>query len=57
MKKAFLLTIAFLFIVSLTNIANADQLHMDNEWDTGMYTADIEKDTSNNYYFVGDYFE
>lgn len=55
MKKAFLLTIAFLLIISLTNIANADQLQMDNEWDTGMYTADIEKDTSNNYYFAGDH--
>ena len=54
MKKVFLLTIAFLFIVSFANVANADQLKMENEWDTGIYTADIEKDTSNNYYVVGD---
>ena len=55
MKKVIIVIIVFLVIISLTNIVNADQLQMDNEWDTGMNTADIEKDTSNNYYFAGDH--
>ncbi len=53
MKKAFLLTIAFFMIMSLTSIANADQLQMDNEWDTEMRTCDIEKDSDGNYYVAG----
>ncbi len=55
MKKAFLLTITFLLIISLTNIANADQLQMDNEWDTGIYTCDIEMDADKKIYCIGTY--
>ena len=52
MKKAFLLTIAFILIMSLTNCVKADQLQMDNEWSISNGVCDIERDADQNYYCI-----
>ena len=53
MKKIFLCISVFIFIISLTNCVKADQLQMDNEWDTELFTSDIEMDSERNIYYVG----
>ena len=53
MKKAFLLTIAFILIMSLTNCVKADQLYMEDDWSLDFYINDIERDEANNYYLAG----
>ena len=53
MKRVFLLTIVFLFIISLINVANADQLKMDDQVDFDFTICDIKKDLDQNYYYLG----
>ena len=53
MKRVFLLTIVFLFIISLINVANADQLKMDDKVDFDFTICDIKKDLDQNYYYLG----
>ena len=52
MKKTLIVMIVFLSIISIANFVEADQLQMDNEWETGIAVSDIERDSYQNYYCV-----
>ena len=54
-KKYLVCIIVILFVIAVPFCVNADQLIKDDEWETDLYVADIEKDSDNNYYLVGEW--